>query len=81
MSIKLTRINFQDAEKLWKMQVKAFEDLYKKYQDTETSPATEGIEKIQMRLRQSYTYYYFIEVDDIIVGAIRVVDKKELMTN
>lgn len=77
MSIKLTRINFQDAEKLWKMQVKAFEDLYKKYQDTETSPATEGIEKIQMRLRQSYTYYYFIEVDDIIVGAIRVVDKKE----
>ena len=80
MLIKLTRIDFQDAEKLWKMQVKAFEDLYEKYQDTETSPATESIEKIQMRLSQPYTYYYFIEADDEIVGAIRVVDKKEAET-
>ncbi len=78
MKTKLVRIGIQDAEKLWKMQVEAFEDLYKKYQDTETSPATEGIDKIQMRLNQPFTYYYFIEVDDIIVGAIRVVDKKEV---
>ena len=42
---ELVRIGIDDAEKLWKMQVKAFEDLYKKYQDTETSPATERIEK------------------------------------
>ena len=65
------------TEKLWKMQVKAFEDLYKKYQDTETSPATEKVEKIIMRLEQPFTYYYFIVVDGIEVGAIRVVDKKE----
>lgn len=77
MGIKLTRIDFQDAEKLWKMQVKAFEDLYEKYQDTETSPATETVEKVQMRLSQPFTYYYYIEEDDIVVGAIRVVDKKE----
>lgn len=76
--MKLVRIGIQDAEKLWKMQVEAFQDLYKKYQDTETSPATEGIDKIQMRLNQPFTYYYFIEVDDITVGAIRVVDKKEV---
>ena len=80
MKTKLVRIGIQDAEKLWKMQVKAFEDLYKKYQDTETSPATEGIDKIQMRLNQPFTYYYFIEVNDITVGAIRVVDKKEVET-
>ena len=59
------------------MQVKAFEDLYKKYQDTETNPATEKVEKIIMRLEQPFTYYYFIVVDGIEVGAIRVVDKKE----
>ena len=76
--MKLVSIGIQDAEKLWKMQVEAFQDLYKKYQDTETSPATEGIDKIQMRLNQPFTYYYFIEVDDITVGAIRVVDKKEV---
>ncbi len=80
MGTKLVRIGIQNAEKLWKMQVNAFQDLYKKYQDTETSPATEGIDKIQMRLKQPFTYYYFIEVDDITVGAIRVVDKKEVET-
>ena len=74
---ELVRIGIDDAEKLWKMQVKAFEDLYKKYQDTETSPATEKVEKIIMRLEQPFTYYYFIVVDGIEVGAIRVVDKKE----
>ena len=51
------------AEKLWKMQVEAFQDLHDKYQDTETSPATEQIEKIIMRLNQSFTYYYFVDVD------------------
>ena len=77
MKIDLIRIGIDDAEKLWKMQVKAFEDLYKKYQDTETSPATEKVEKTIMRLEQPFTYYYFIVVDDMEVGAIRVVDKKE----
>jgi len=60
MKIDLIRIGIDDAEKLWKMQVKAFEDLYKKYQDTETSPATEKVEKIIMRLEQPFTYYYFL---------------------
>ena len=77
MEIDLIRIGIEEAEKLWKMQVKAFDDLYKKYQDTETSPATEKVEKIIMRLEQPFTYYYFIVVDNMEVGAIRVVDKKE----
>ena len=77
MEIKLIKIGIDDAEKLWKMQVKAFQGLYEKYQDTETSPATEKIDKIIMRLNQPFTYYYFIEVNSVIVGAIRVVDKKE----
>lgn len=78
MRIDLIRIGIADAQKLWKMQVEAFEDLYKKYQDTKTSPATENVEKIIMRLEQPFTYYYYIVVDGIEVGAIRVVDKKEL---
>ncbi|MCQ2418063.1 MAG: GNAT family N-acetyltransferase [Oscillospiraceae bacterium] len=77
MIIDLVRIEINDAKNLWTMQVKAFEDLYNKYQDTETSPATEKVEKIIMRLEQSFTYYYFIVVDGVKVGAIRVVDKKE----
>ena len=77
MEMKLIKIGIDDAEKLWKMQVKAFQGLYEKYQDAETSPATEKIDKIIMRLNQPFTYYYFIEASGIIVGAIRVVDKQE----
>lgn len=77
MEVKLVRIGIDEAENLWKMQVKAFQDLYEKYQDTETSPAAEKIDKIIMRLNQSFTYYYYIEADNITVGAIRVIDKHE----
>ena len=77
MEMKLIKIGIDDAEKLWKMQVKAFQDLYEKYQDAETSPSTEKIDKIIMRLNQSFTYYYFIEANGRIVGAVRVVDQQE----
>ena len=77
MEITLVRANIQDAENLWKMQIAAFQDLYAKYQDTETSPTTEPFEKVVMRLEQPYTYYYYIKVEDAIVGAVRVVDTKE----
>lgn len=77
MEVKLKRIDIEEAEKLWKMQVEAFQDLYEKYQDTETSPATEKIDKILMRLHQPFTYYYWIETENITIGAIRIVDKKE----
>ena len=77
MEVRLVRISIEDAEKLWKMQVKAFQNLYEKYQDTETSPATESMDKILMRLKQPFTYYYFIEADNTTVGAIRVVDRHE----
>ncbi len=75
--MELLRIGADDAEELWKMQVGAFASLYEKYQDTDTSPATEKIDKVQMRLNQSFTYFYFIVVDGEKVGAIRVVDEKE----
>ena len=77
MELILKRATCEDAELIWKMQIEAFSDLYEKYQDTDTSPATEPLEKILSRLRQCFTYYYIIEVEKNIVGALRVVDKKE----
>lgn len=50
MNVQLVRIGFDEAEDLWKLQTRAFMDLYEKYQGTETSPATEKLEKIIMRL-------------------------------
>lgn len=77
INIKLIRADVKDAELIWKMQVEAFAEMYEKYQDTQTSPAAEAPDRVTERLRQPFTYYYFIEADGIIVGAIRVIDTKE----
>ena len=81
MEIKLLRANIGDAEQIHKMQVEAFMDLFNKYQDFDTSPATETIDKVIFRLKQKFTYYYFICIGDQKVGAIRIVDKKETGKN
>lgn len=77
MELKLVRAGMKDAECLWQMQVEAFMDMYNKYQDSETSPATEPLDKVIERLKQPFTYYYYIQADDVVVGAIRVIDMKE----
>lgn len=74
MNITLCRATSDDAQQLWEMQVEAFQRLLDKYQDFETSPASEPINKIIDRLEQKETYYYFICVDNDKVGAIRVID-------
>lgn len=75
--MKLVRANISDCEKIWNMQIKAFEDLLEKYQDYETSPGNETKEIIEVKLSQDFTYFYYIYDDDRLVGAIRVVDKKD----
>lgn len=73
MNIELVRATMEDASILWEMQVKSFRDLLDKYQDYETNPAAEPVEKVINRLKQKETFYYFIVADDVKVGAIRVV--------
>lgn len=68
--MELIRIGADDAEELCKMQVEAFAPLYERYQDTDTGPATEKIDKVKIRLNQSFTYFYFIVVDGEKVGVI-----------
>lgn len=75
--MKLIRANINDCEKIWKMQKEAFADLLEKYQDYETSPANEPVEKIKAKLLDSFTYFYFIYDDDALVGAVRVVHRKD----
>lgn len=77
MSVTLHRAGLGDAEKLWKMQLEAFAALYEKYGDTDTSPGAEPLEKVEARLRQPFTYFYFIRDGAETVGAIRVVDRGE----
>lgn len=75
--MKLIRANVNDCEKIWKMQTEAFSDLLERYQDYETSPGNEVKERIEAKLSQEFTYFYYIFDGDNLVGAIRVVDKKD----
>ena len=52
MMVELVRVGLEEAESLWEMQVRSFAELYEKYQDAETSPATEKVEKIIARINQ-----------------------------
>ena len=80
MSIELVKAEFKDLNTILQMQKEAFAELYKKYQDTETSPATEKYEDILFRFNQPETTYYFITTDSINVGVIRIVDCKDGVT-
>ena len=77
MNISLLRAGIEDAKELHAMQVKSFRELFEKYQDFDTSPANESVEKVEARLKQNFTYYYFICIGMQKAGAIRIVDKKE----
>ena len=78
--IKLIKAKIEDLNTILQMQIEAFAELYAKYQDTETSPATEKYEDILFRLNQPETTYYFIMAGNEKVGAIRVVDCKDGVT-
>ena len=76
MTVELIKAKETDAEEIWKMQKSAFAELFEKYKDFDTSPANEPLDKVILRLRQTFTYFYFIRLNGKNIGAIRVVDKK-----
>ncbi len=67
----------ENIHEVWEMQIKAFEDLLRKYQDYDMSPGAESFENIMMKFNQPWTKYYFILDGDDKVGCIRIVDKKD----
>lgn len=81
MEVKLSRARVDDATELHTMQIEAFRELLEKYQDFDTSPANESVEKVEARLRQDFTYFYFICIGTQKAGAVRVIDHKEFGIN
>lgn len=77
MKIELKPVTRNDVETVWKMQVEAFSELLNKYQDYDTSPAAEGIDRVLSRFEEPGTMYYFIVSNGEKVGVIRVIDKKD----
>ncbi|MEK4512137.1 N-acetyltransferase [Paenibacillus anaericanus] len=75
MVLSLFKAGLNEASMIHEMQIKAFMPLLNKYQDYETSPANETVERIIDRLKQSVTDYYIIN-SNVPVGAIRIVRKE-----
>lgn len=75
--IELVKVGIEDLDTILETQKDSFAELYAKYQDTETSPATEKYEDILFRFNQPETTYYFIVADNVKVGVIRIVDFKD----
>lgn len=75
--MKLKRATIEDCKTIWQMQQVAFAGLLTKYQDFDTSPGNESVSRIEQKLLHPHTYFYYILVDDITVGAIIVVDAKD----
>ncbi|MDE7079043.1 MAG: GNAT family N-acetyltransferase [Clostridia bacterium] len=75
-NVTITEASESDAELIWEMQKVAFADLLEKYEDYDTSPANETLDKVKSRFEDPYTYHYFIEAENQIVGALRIVDRK-----
>lgn len=76
MAIKLEKAQGIDAEKLFEMQHAAFLPLLEKYQDFDTSPANEPLEKMKARIAEPDGGVYKIVADGKLVGAIRIRQKE-----
>lgn len=74
MDIELVRASMVDAETIWCMQRVAFAELLERYQDFDTNPGSEPLEKVQLRFTFPATYFYFIQVGGVNAGAIRIID-------
>lgn len=68
MEIRLVRAGMADAELIFQIQKEAFAGLLAKYQDMDTNPGNEPLEKTVMRLGQESTYFYLIQLAEEIHG-------------
>lgn len=75
--MELKRATAKDKEILWKMQREAFAELLARYEDYEVSPGNESIERVEAKLLQPFTYFYYIIAEGDTVGALRVIDMQD----
>ena len=73
--VQLVRAAAEDMEVIQAMQQASFADLLEKYQDHDTNPANESLERILWKIQNPNSFYYFIKASEETVGCIRVADK------
>ena len=70
--IELKLVTEGEAECLHRLQVEAFMPLYEKYQDDDTSPAKESLERVTEKIIEDNSDFYFIVFHGEKVGGVRV---------
>ena len=73
MEISLKKARSENCKQIHEMQIRSFAELLDKYHDYTTNPGAETIEKIEQRMAQDFTDYYFICLDNKHIGVIRIV--------
>ena len=79
MGISLIKAELKDVETIYKIQIKSFMTLLERYQDFETSPGSESVEKVAARINQPFTDYYIIKSDGVAVGGVSIVKRDNNM--
>ena len=70
--IQLAKVPLEEAEQLWRMQRLAFSELLAKYQDRETNPACQTLERVWEKVTQADSFFYWIKWEEEPVGGIRI---------
>ena len=74
--VSLVKAEFGDCSEIHRMQVESFNSLLLKYQDFETSPAAESLERIRDKMKNS-DYYFIVLNDKVKIGAIRIIQEEK----
>lgn len=71
-SISLVSVTIADVQEILKIQQQGFKEYLQKYQDHDTNPCNDSIEKTTKRLNDSNFLYYFIVLNSNKIGIITV---------
>lgn len=70
--IEVKLVTEAEAECLHRLQIEAFMPLYEKYQDDESSPAKESLERVTKKIVEVNSDFYFIMFAGEEIGGVRV---------
>lgn len=77
MKVLLKDAGESDAAAIFNMQIAAFLPLLDKYQDHDTNPANESVERLIQRINNPKGRFSKILADGVLAGAINIVEKEK----
>lgn len=75
MEICLKKAEEEDCQQIWNLQRRSFAALLEIYQDFDTNPAAETLERIYQRFEQPFADYYLICLGEHAIGFLRVCNR------